>query len=221
MKKSPSDRSFSAAWLRSSGPAGRSALILVLLLLGTVVFGARAPGTSIAQETNYQYLPFVNASAGGNTATATPTSGEHSSLPLRAAFYYPWFPEAWTQLGIYPYTKYTPSLGFYDNADQAVIQQHMAAMQYGGIGAGILSWWGQGTHTDAKVPAILAATAGNSFRWAIYYEPESQGNPSVPTLAADLAYIRDHYGSDPGFLRIDGRFVVFVYCRRRGCVRHG
>ena len=24
-------------------------------------------------------------------------------------------------------------------------------------------------------------------------------------------YLRDHYGSDPGFLRIDGRFVVFVY----------
>ncbi|RPJ26412.1 MAG: hypothetical protein EHM33_11625, partial [Chloroflexi bacterium] len=36
------------------------------------------------------------------------------SFPIRAAFYYPWFPEAWDQRAINPYTNYTPSLGFYD-----------------------------------------------------------------------------------------------------------
>ena len=64
------------------------------------------------------------------------------SFPIRAAFYYPWFPEAWNQQGFNPFTNYTPSLGFYD-ASQAVTKKHIAAMQYGGIQAGIASWWGQ------------------------------------------------------------------------------
>src|SRR2546422_159946 len=57
----------------------------------------------------------------------------------------------------------------------------------------------------------IAATAGSTSRWSIYYEGESQGDPSVSALTADLTYLRDHYGSDPSYLRINGRFVVFVY----------
>jgi hypothetical protein len=58
---------------------------------------------------------------------------------------------------------------------------------------------------------LLQAAAGTSFRWSIYYEPESQGNPTVAQLTNDLTYMRDHYGNDPSFLRIGGKFVVFVY----------
>src|SRR5919108_5161865 len=58
------------------------------------------------------------------------------SFPIRAAFYYPWFPEAWNQQGFNPFTNYTPSLGFYDGSSQTVIKQQIAAMQYGGIQAG-------------------------------------------------------------------------------------
>jgi hypothetical protein len=57
----------------------------------------------------------------------------------------------------------------------------------------------------------LASTAGNPFRWSVYYEPESLGDPSVSQITADLTYLRDRYGGDPSYLRIDGRFVVFVY----------
>src|SRR2546423_549509 len=100
-------------------------------------------------------------------------------LPIRAAFYYPWFPEAWSQNGQEPYTHYTPSLGYYDSSDPTVIRQHIAAMQYGHIEAGILSWWGQGHHTDNRVGPILAATAGTDFYWALYYERENAGDPTV------------------------------------------
>jgi hypothetical protein len=133
------------------------------------------------------------------------------ALPLRAAFYYPWFPEAWDQHGISPYTNYQPTLGYYNSSGDAVIRQHIAAMQYGGIAAAIASWWGPGSRTDRRMPAILAATAGSSFRWSIYYEAESGSDPSPGALAADLIYLRDHYGADPSYLRIGGRFVVFVY----------
>lgn len=147
------------------------------------------------------------------SARASASADVQPSFPIRAAFYYPWFPESWTQLGIYPYTNYHPSIGFYDSSAASTIIGHIAAMQYGGIQAGILSWWGQGTPTDQRVSTILSTTSsiGSSFRWSLYYEPESTGNPTVSQINSDLTYMQAHYGNDASFLRINGRFVVFVY----------
>jgi hypothetical protein len=167
-------------------------------------------------------LPYPFPQAGSNEVTPTNIvsglkgaykNGDLSSLsfPIRAAFYYPWFPEAWTQNNIYPYTNYHPSLGYYDLSDPGVIHQQISAMLYGDIEAGIASWWGQGTPTDNRMTSLLTAAVGTPFKWSIYFELESLGNPNVSTLTADLTYIRDHYSNDPGFLRIDNRFVVFVY----------
>ena len=141
----------------------------------------------------------------------TKTIEQQAELPIRAIFYYPWFPNAWTQSNIYPYTNYTPSSGYYDSGDETIIQQHIAAMQYGGIEAGILSWWGQGHHTDGRISPILAATTGRNFLWTIYHEGEAQADPSVNEITADLAYLRDQYSQDPSYLKLNDRFVVFVY----------
>ncbi len=87
-------------------------------------------------------------------------------------------------------------------------------MSYGNLNAAILSWWGQGSASDKRVAAILAATPGSSnpnFRWSIYYENESLGNPSAGQIQSDLAYLRTSYGGNPSFLRVGGKFVVFVY----------
>ena len=73
---------------------------------------------------------------------------------------------------------------------------------------------GAGSRTDQRVATILGATPGSSnpnFRWSIYYENESLGNPTVSDIQNDLQYIQSHYGSDPSFLRVNGKFVVFVY----------
>ncbi len=164
--------------------------------------GSETPSTSASA--NPLSLPPVP------TAPPLPTSSQ-PSLPVRAAFYYPWFPEAWNQQGMDPFTKYHPSLGFYDSSTTATIQQHIRAMQYGGIKVGIASWWGVGTGSDKRIPTILASTAGTSFRWALYYEQEAQGDPAVAQIASDLRYIRDHYAADPSFFKVGGRFVVFVY----------
>ncbi len=133
------------------------------------------------------------------------------AFPILATFYYPWFPEAWTQLGVYPYTNYHPSLGYYDSGDPSVIRAHLRAMQYGGIEVGISSWWGQRHYTDQRVRRLLRAATNTTFRWTIYYELEGYGDPAVDQIRADLKYIGSHYASDQSFLRIDGRFVVFVY----------
>jgi len=133
------------------------------------------------------------------------------AFPILGTFYYPWFPEVWTQLGVYPYTNYHPSLGYYDSGDPSVIRTHVKAMQYGGIEVGISSWWGQGHFTDQRVRRLLRAATNTAFRWTIYYELEGYGDPSVDQIRGDLKYIRSHYASDQSFLRIGGRFVVFVF----------
>ena len=133
------------------------------------------------------------------------------AFPVRAAFYYPWFPESWKQSGMDPFTHYQPTLGFYSEDDPAVIQHQVAAMQYGKIQLGIASWWGQGHYTDNRFPALLQAGEKAGFYWAAYMESEGQGNPSVEAIRSDLAYIHDHYASSPAYLKIGGRVVIFVY----------
>ncbi len=151
----------------------------------------------------------------GSTLTTQPTNlpgtDWQPSFPIRAAFYYPWFPEAWNQQNTYPYTNFTPTLGYYNNSDQAILKKHIDMMQYGNIQAGIASWWGQGSRSDNRVADLLTSAQNTNFRWSLYYENESLGNPSSSQVNADLQYINDKYGKDPSFLRVNGKFVVFVY----------
>jgi hypothetical protein len=136
---------------------------------------------------------------------------DQPSFPIRAAFYYPWYPEAWDQHGISPYTNFHPSAGAYDGGDPTVIREHIDAMRYGHIDAGIASWWGPDTATDRRIPALLSGATGTPFRWGLYYELEGFGDPSVETLRHHLAVIRDRFASHASYLRVDGRFVVFAF----------
>jgi hypothetical protein len=51
----------------------------------------------------------------------------------------------------------------------------------------------------------------SSVHWTVYVEGESLRDPSVAQIQSDLVYIRDRYASRREYLRIGGRFVVFVY----------
>jgi hypothetical protein len=144
---------------------------------------------------------------------AGPTAPGELAYPIRAAFYYPWYPSAWDQSGLNPYTHFHPSLGFYDSSATATIARHLDQLRYAHVQAAISSWWGQGDRTDKALPKLLETTraVGSPVRWAVYYEPEGWGDPSVAQLTTDLAYLRDRYAADPAYLRIGGRFVVFAY----------
>jgi hypothetical protein len=73
------------------------------------------------------------------------------AAPIRAAVYYPWFPQAWNQQGQNPFTSYRPSRGSY-STDVATVRAQIADMQYGRISVGIASWFGPGTTTDSHWP---------------------------------------------------------------------
>jgi len=139
-----------------------------------------------------------------------PTASASSPI-VRAAFYYPWYPGAWTQGSVYPFSNYTPSLGYYSSDDENVIRQQIGAMQYANLDAGIISWWGQGSQADNVVPEDLAAADGTGFKWSLYYEPEGYSDPTVSQIQSDLSYIKAKYTGNSNYLRINGEPVLFVY----------
>jgi hypothetical protein len=151
------------------------------------------------------------------TATPAPVDGRFQpEPPITAAFFYPWFPNAWRQSGIYPYTNFTPTLGFYDSTDDAIIDEQLRLAARSHIEAFISSWWGQGHHTDIAFRHILDRSARSDspdpgMRWALYYEPEGYGDPAVYQIVDDLQYFADSYFSNQGYLKVDGRPVVFVW----------
>jgi hypothetical protein len=156
----------------------------------------------------------ISDSQGTGTIADDDTIDYQPSFPIRANFYYQWFPAAWTQSSIFPYTKYTPSLGFYDSGDAAVIQSHIRSMVYGKFQATIASWWGQSQKSEqTRVPALLtnAAAVDPHFRVTLYYEREGTANPNESEISSDLEYIKANYGASPSYLRINGRPVLFVY----------
>ncbi|MDQ1384072.1 MAG: hypothetical protein QOG65_1451 [Actinomycetota bacterium] len=138
-----------------------------------------APSTSKPAPTTSQPLP----------TTTQPAPPAH----IRAAFYYPWFPEAWVQQGQSPFTNFTPARGLY-RTDVATVRAQIVDMQFGGITIGIASWFGPGTVTDSHWPALISAARGGDFRWAPYYEPEGLSDPTPSHIAADMHYLRSRYG---------------------------
>jgi hypothetical protein len=140
--------------------------------------------------------------------------GKKSSLsfPLRGAFYYPWYPQTWTVDGAHVF--YDVELGYYSSDDPNVVDQHIEDMDYAKIDVAIASWWGVDRQKEAqRIPMLLDQTldAGSDLKWAIYYEKEGFGNPTIDEIQSDLDYVMENYAEHDAFARIDGKPVVFVY----------
>ena len=135
------------------------------------------------------------------------------SFPIRGTFYYAWYPEAWRRGNVYPFTLFHPSLDYYSSDSASVVQEQTQAMLYAHFNTGIYSYWRQGGYapTGERFWRFLAAARTTPLRWALYYEAEGYGNPSVAKIHSDLEAFRDLYAVAPAYLKVDGRFVVFVY----------
>lgn len=133
-------------------------------------------------------------------------------LPSRAAFVYQWFPTTWTVSGAH--VSYRPINGYYSSDDQAVMDDHIRQLDWGKFEVAIASWWGPNSHNEqARVPLALNRTAalGSNLKWALYYEDEGFGNPSLATVRSDLAYIKARYTNHSSYARVAGKPVLFVY----------
>lgn len=143
----------------------------------------------------------VLSSSSSASVAATPAS------PVRAAFYYPWFPETW-----HSNDHYEPTLGRYDNNNRTVVAAHFAAMKYAGLDAAIASWWGQGTPTGGRLPGLLDAADAQGFSVLPYYEREfGDADPSAADVAADLDYMAGLVAEKPAWLHVGTQPALFVY----------
>ena len=174
-------------WTRSRTiGAGAAALLCLVALVAALVVTGRSDD---------------DAGLAGPVADAAPAPVADRQLPLRAAYYYPWFPETdgWA-------THFTPTLGRYDSSDDEVLATHVAQAEYAGLDAFISSWI-RGRATAARLSQLLDAAAAQDFAVAAYYEREGLDDPSVAEIRADLAALpTDH----PAYLHVDGKPVLFV-----------
>lgn len=169
------------------------------------------------------------------TPPQAPPDGFQPAAPYYGVFYYPWFgrPEidgswhAWKQAGANPpttfFSHYLPEPGLYSSRDAGVILWQLSQMKEARQEFAIASWWGPGDRSDTALQFILGDVMNRpdnpypAFRWAVYYEDESDGgnggagDPSVEQIVADLSYIVDTLGAQPAYFRIGGAPVVFVY----------
>ena len=174
--------------------------LLVLALAGGLASCAAEPQTT--------GVPAPDAAA---VAAAT-TAPKFDALPsIRAAFYYPWFPETWRAPNGGVYTNYTPSAGLYDSGTLATLRRHVDELLYANVDVAISSWWGPGTPTAARFETILGATTTKRIHWSLYYEREGYANPSADQIVSELAPTVQAHATDSRLFRLNGRFVVFVY----------
>jgi len=185
----------------------------------------------------YELLSLSSREAGTTVAprliVETPGTAPDGSLawPIPGAFYYPWFPEGWNQLGYtcgqpppngLPatpsgcFTRYQPSLGFYSSDSDATIDAHIRALDYGRMEVAITSWWGPGQPTDTRVARLLARTSalGSALKWALYYEAEGyDAGLSVADIRSHLNHIVNvkRYTAHTSYVRVGGKPVLFIY----------
>ena len=138
------------------------------------------------------------AAVGGVTAAAV--------TPIRAAFYYPWFPETehWS-------THYSPSLGKYNSSDMATLNAHVSQAKYAGLDAFVSSYWGKASKTAQRLPLLLNAARAQNFHITPYYEPESNATPPTSAaLRADFDALAA-VSKDSAWLTVGGKPVLFTY----------
>ena len=136
--------------------------------------------------------------------------GDTASLdfPIRAAFYYPWFPETWSVNG--SPVKYTPTLGLYGNGHATVQRAHVDMLVYSNVNVAIASWWGPNTHLDrSRITNLLNKSKGKSLKWTIYHE--EQRDQTIDEIRADLSYVKKWFAWHENWAHVDGRPLLFVY----------
>jgi RNA polymerase sigma factor (sigma-70 family) len=208
-------------------PAAGKATIAAVAVVAVVAAGVAGVKIASGHHPSHNAAVTSTQSAAPSAATITiPTASKAASkppatpskpaaaaivntaLPVRAAFYYPWYPENFAAGD----THYTPSAGDYSVADPSTVDRQIQDMQYGGLQAAIVSWWGQGTEEDERMPLLMQEAAKLDFSMTAYYEEEGYGDPSVAQITSDLIYLRK-YSDQRAWLHIDNLPVIFVFAQ--------
>ena len=116
-----------------------------------------------------------------------------------SAFYYMWYGTPsfdggythWSQHGHQPpddiASSYYPARGLYSSSDRLVVGAQMAEIRAAGIDEIAVSWWGQGSAEDGRLPLVLSAARSNGLAVAVHLEPYN--GRTVASTVDDVAYL--------------------------------
>jgi glycoprotein endo-alpha-1,2-mannosidase len=102
-----------------------------------------------------------------------------------------------------------PSSGPYDSVDPDVLKRHCKEAREAGVDVLVCSWWGRGDQTDLSFRVLLPIAASNGLKVCALYEGSTQ--PGLPAVKQDWRYLARDCARLPGYLRVNGKPVVFVY----------
>jgi hypothetical protein len=132
-----------------------------------------------------------------------------SAVPIRAsttagnvaAFYYPWYGSDaldgttlhWRTSAEAVSSAFVPARGEYSSADPTILAAHMNDLRDAGVETLIVSWWGEGSVEDRRLPLVVDAAHKHGLGVALHVEPYAGRTPI--TVEADVRRIRP-YGID-------------------------
>ena len=135
-----------------------------------------------------------------------------SARPLVAIFYYPWYGtpaldgdyQMWTQNGHAPphdlYSAFFPWRGAYSSSDPKLVDRQMGEIAAAGVDEVVVSWWGWGSPTDKRLPAVIRAAQKYHLTVAVHIEPFE--DRTAAAVAGDVKHlaelgVTDVYVFDP------------------------
>lgn len=158
--------------------------------------------------------------------------GEEAKVSI-GAYYYPWYDadgRHWSDGYHGKGSGQMPALGEYSSRSKKTIERHITWSEKLGIDHWICSWWGphsweDKTLRDYILPELNQAEKATP-KFCILYEtagllgldPEHgidfDNRSNTRKFAEDFAYLARNYFDHPGYQRIDGKPVVYLYLTR-------
>jgi glycoprotein endo-alpha-1,2-mannosidase len=138
----------------------------------------------------------VAAVLGAATVGARPIDDGPGPTRSVGIFFYPWYGtptrdgsfQHWSQHDTQPpvsiASSFYPARGIYSSSDPGVLRAQMAEIAGMRVGVVIVSWWGQGSLEDERLPEVITTARSFGLQVAIHIEPYRGRTPE--TVAADV-----------------------------------
>ncbi|MCD4739008.1 MAG: glycoside hydrolase family 99-like domain-containing protein, partial [Anaerolineae bacterium] len=140
---------------------------------------------------------------------ARPLAAQAEGERFVVAFYYAWFD--WSTWGMaLPDQPTQPYL----SADPATIERHVVQAQQAGLDALVLDWLGpqvENNQTETNMRILLDKATAHGLKAALTVDIAGPFINNQGELVTALTTLRDTHAVHPGYLRVDGRPVVFFW----------
>ena len=168
-----------------------------LLAIGLAVAVLAASGAPLGAQEASEDVP--------QTAVDAQQTADDGRLIL--AFYYAWFDwSTWASPGCDQPTS------LYVSADVAAIERHIQEAQSVGIDAFVQAWYGPtlaGNPTESNLEMLLEQADRHAFKIAAMVDMTGEFLQTTSDIADALMAIQEIHAAHPGYLRHNGRPVVF------------